>query len=49
MLAPDRVAEAGRIAPRASVLLDDAGDARREAGRPLYLVEGGVAVIEVLE
>ena len=46
-LAPDRVAEAGRIAPRASVLLDDAGDARREAGRPLYLVEGGVAVIEV--
>ncbi|MFQ6756713.1 S49 family peptidase [Cereibacter sphaeroides] len=46
-LAPDRVAEAGRIAPRASVLLDDAGDARREAGRPLYRVEGGVAVIEV--
>ncbi len=46
-LAADRVAEAGRIAPRASVLLDDAGDARREAGRPLYRVEGGVAVIEV--
>ncbi|MGP3726079.1 S49 family peptidase [Cereibacter sphaeroides] len=46
-LAPDRVAEAGRIAPRASVLLDDAGDARREAGRPLYRVEGSVAVIEV--
>ncbi|EGJ19648.1 Protein C, Serine peptidase, MEROPS family S49 [Cereibacter sphaeroides WS8N] len=46
-LAPDRVAEAGRIAPRASVLLDDVGDARREAGRPLYRVEGGVAVIEV--
>ncbi|WP_420023840.1 S49 family peptidase [Cereibacter azotoformans] len=46
-LAPDRVAEAGRIAPRASVLFDDAGDARREAGRPLYRMEGGVAVIEV--
>lgn len=41
------MAEAGRIAPRASVLLDDVGDARREAGRPLYRVEGGVAVIEV--
>ena len=46
-LSEDRVARAGRIGQRASIIADDVGERARGNGRRLYRVRDGVAVIEV--
>lgn len=46
-LSEDRVARAGRVGQRASIIADDVGERARGNGRRLYRVRDGVAVIEV--
>lgn len=46
-LPEDRIARAGRIGQRASIIADDVGERARSNGRRLYRVRDGVAVIEV--
>lgn len=46
-MSEDRVARAGRIRERASIIADDVGARARVNGRRLYAVRDGVAIIEV--